>query len=419
MRIFFRCWLLSVALVLAAQTPSKKAVSMLSPADFAGSYLVPLDAEHFHYRARPIDNPISRLQQKIDRGQAELKSQGETVFLQSVLQHLGVAVSSQVLVFSKTSLQTRLISPENARAIYFNDEVYVAWVPGSELLEVSAVDAQKGGVFFELDQKEGFVPRFRQNEQCLQCHHSAKSMGVPGHLIRSVQVDADGFPQAQLGEARSHDSTRWQERFGGWLVSGVDESVVHLGNRTTTGDVAIPQGRYLRNTSDALALLVLNHQVDFHNLMARVKFEVQEALLYDQHLKEALGEKRDLMDSSRRRIDRAVEALLYAAVFHQEAPLPKLKNSSLEFIRDFESKGRVDKAGRSFRQFDLKTRLFRYPLSFLIESEAFRALPLQARDRFRVRLHQILSGPDNVTGWTPKLKSEVKEMVNELYPWLR
>ena len=54
--------------------------------------------------------------------------------------------------------------------------------------------------------------------------------------------------------------------------------------------------------------------------------------------------------------------------------------------------GLRDKQGRSLRDLDLKTRLFRYPLSYLVYSEAFGALPTKVRDYVYGRLWKVLTG---------------------------
>ena len=46
------------------------------------------------------------------------------------------------------------------------------------------------------------------------------------------------------------------------------------------------------------------------------------------------------------------------------------------------------------RDFDLQTRMFRYPLSYMVYSEAFDAMPNQVRDRVYRRLYDVLTGRD-------------------------
>ncbi len=81
--------------------------------------------------AKRLDNQITRLQARIDSGAVKLEFTPERGYLESLLRALGIPVSSQILVFSKTSLQRDIISPRTPRAIYFNDKTYVAWMPGA------------------------------------------------------------------------------------------------------------------------------------------------------------------------------------------------------------------------------------------------------------------------------------------------
>src|SRR6185312_802585 len=105
--------------------------------------------------------------------------------LRALLEALQIPVESQLLVFSKSSANIQLISPKTPRAIYFNDDVYVGWIPGIAALEISAVDPQKGGMFYTLSQKADEPPRILRQQRCLVCHASQGSLRVPGHLDRS------------------------------------------------------------------------------------------------------------------------------------------------------------------------------------------------------------------------------------------
>lgn len=59
---------------------------------------------------------------------------------------LKVSPKSQMLVYSKTSLQRNCISPRTPRALYFNDDVYVGYCQGGDVLELSVVDPDLGTV---------------------------------------------------------------------------------------------------------------------------------------------------------------------------------------------------------------------------------------------------------------------------------
>ena len=108
---------------------------------------------------------------------------------------------------------------------------------------------------------------------------------------------------------------------------------------------------------------------------------------------EALQRKSDeLSESTRRRIERAAgELLSYMLMVGQtrwESPI----SGTTDFAREFGAAGPRDKQGRSLRDFDLKTRLFRYPCSFLIHSESFDALPQPALDEVYRQLWAALTG---------------------------
>ena len=84
--------------------------------------------------ASPQSNDgVSQLQRRLDRGSVSLSYDNQHGYLKSVLRELGVPTDSQALVFSKTSFQASRISPANPRAIYFNDNLYVGWVPGGDV----------------------------------------------------------------------------------------------------------------------------------------------------------------------------------------------------------------------------------------------------------------------------------------------
>jgi hypothetical protein len=102
---------------------------------------------------RPADaDPITRLQARLNSGDVVLDYDERFGYLPALLKALKIPVSSQTLVFSKTSAQFRLISAASPRALYFNDEVYVGWVRGGPFLEVSAADPNGAGIFFTFPQ---------------------------------------------------------------------------------------------------------------------------------------------------------------------------------------------------------------------------------------------------------------------------
>src|SRR5947199_9937211 len=128
-------------------------------ADFEGSYILPLDHAAIQYNKAPVTDRVAALQQQLREGKVKLAFDAQHGYLKAVLKALNVPVSSQVLVFSKTSFQAPRISPRMARSLYFTDDVYVGWVPGGDVLEFAAVDPQQCVMFYTMDQDSGPKPR--------------------------------------------------------------------------------------------------------------------------------------------------------------------------------------------------------------------------------------------------------------------
>jgi hypothetical protein len=377
------------------------------------SFVLSGDDEPIRYDAPPLKDPVARLQQRIEQGKARLEYTTPGGYLLSVLKQLHVQPSSQTLVFSKTSFQFQHISPANPRALYFNDDVYVGWVQGGEVMEVSAVDPDRGAMFYSLDQRQTDKPRFVRRDECLQCHASPRTLGVPGHLVRSVYPDAEGLPLLQAGSFQTDHASPLRERWGGWYVTGTHGVLRHMGNNwvrdvgrpdqldmETGANVTRLQGlvkldHYLRPDSDLVALMVLEHQTKLHNLLTRANWETRIALRQQDDMNRALGQPSDQwFDSTRRRIRNQVEDLLKYLLFTDEIRLDAAVAGTSGFQDEFPKTGPRDRRGRSLRDLDLKTRLFRYPCSFLIYSDAFTALPPAAQDQLYLRLHEVLTGKD-------------------------
>jgi hypothetical protein len=380
---------------------------------FSGSYVLPPDDVAIDYQRLSGRDPIARLDRKLDDGDIQLDYEPRNGFLRSVLKHLQVPESSQVLVFSKTSFQQHLIAPDRPRAIYFNDDVYIGWVQGGDVLEISAVDPVQGAVFYTLEQRRTGLPKFIRRDECVQCHASPKTLGVPGHLVRSVFPDRDGFPLLQGGSFHTDHSSPFSERWGGWYVSGTHGSMRHMGNSIVTdkekpGQLDREAGAnraslkglfnaspYLLPTSDIISLMVLEHQVKMHNLLTRVSWEARMALSQQEAINRSLGEPVSHWgESTRRRIEGSAEVLLRYLLFTDEAALASPVSGVSGFAEQFSRIGPTDPRGRSLREFDLRRRLFKYPCSFLIYSDAFDSLPRPVLDVIYRRLWEILNADD-------------------------
>ncbi len=382
-------------------------------ADFDGSYILPLDHAAIQYNTTAVTDRVAGLQQRLRQGAATLKFDGRHGYLSAVLKALNVPVSSQVLVYSKTSFQAPRISPRMARALYFTEDVYVGWVPNGDVVEIASLDPRQGVIFYTLDQVEGAKPRIDRRDECLQCHASAGTLGVPGVFVRSVFVERSGMPLFHAGGFVTDHRSPLSQRWGGWYVTGTHGSQRHMGNvfaedrdhpddldREKGANVTDLKGRidvenYLAPTSDIVALMVLEHQTRMTNLITRVAWEVRMALSDQQAMNEALQKPAGEMgDTTRRRIDNAAESLLKYTLFTDEALLEAPVKGAAAYAKAFQDQGPRDHAGRSLRDLDLTRRLFRYPCSYLIYSAAFDGLPPVARDRFYRRLWEVLMGAD-------------------------
>ncbi len=124
----------------------------LSGADFQGStHLLDFDFEPIRYATSESSTAIDAVNRKLARGQESFAFTEKQGYLNSVLSALDISPSSQVLVYAKSSAQRDFIGPNNPRAIYFNDDVYVGYIPGAPVLELTASDPRLGTIFYTLD----------------------------------------------------------------------------------------------------------------------------------------------------------------------------------------------------------------------------------------------------------------------------
>lgn len=383
-------------------------------AGLSGSDMLPLDSDAIRYTSGPVDDPVDALQQRIDKGEAKLTYNGSMGYLKSVLDALNVSTTSQILVFSKTSFQATRIGPRLPRALYFNDNVAVGFVRTGDVLEFAALDSKQGVHFYTLDQEQVESPKIRRRDTCLQCHQAAATMGIPGLMVRSVFPDRTGMPifSAGTGFITDHRSPL-KERWGGWYVTGTTGDQVHMGNATMTGATGEPMpppdgsqnvtdlkpfidtGAYLTPHSDIVALMTLEHQTQMDNLIIRVGWETRIAMVQNAAMNKAFHEpEAQIRESTAHRVNAAVEELLSYMFFNGETVLTSPIKGTSGFAEQFEKLGPKDKKGRSLRDFDMKTRMFRYPCSFLVYSKAFDGLPQVAKDRLYRRMWEVLTERD-------------------------
>jgi hypothetical protein len=386
-------------------------------ADFQGStHMMPFEEETINYSKSKDRGPAARLQERLDQGTVKLAYDPAFGFLPDLLKALEISEQSQMLVFSKTSFQRERISPQTPRALFFRDDAYVGFIPGAPLIEISSVDPTLGAVFYTLEQRPAGPPRLVRTDQCLECHASAKSMGVPGHLVRSFVTEESGVVDLASGISPVTHRTPLAERWGGWYVSGTHGDQAHRGNLigriaferhekepNYLGNVTDLSGffgtsRYLTPHSDIVALMVLEHQTHLHNFITRLQYAAALALQQYGHV--------DYLKS-------VTEAFLKYLLFTEETPLTAPIKGTSNFTDWFAKQGRTDNEGRSLRQFDLQTRLFKYPCSFLIYSEAFDNLPDKLKECLYLRLWEILTGKDRTSEFA-RIQPDTKRAILDI-----
>ncbi|MDQ6677800.1 MAG: hypothetical protein M3Z09_10945 [Acidobacteriota bacterium] len=400
-------------------------------AGLSGSYLLPLDHGAIQYAKSAPDDAVAHLQQHMDSGAVKLEYEDEFGYLRSALKALKVPLSSQVLVFSKTSFQAPRIGPRTPRALYFNDNVQVGFVRTGEVLEFAALDPKQGIIFYTLDQEKSAKPSFVRRDTCLQCHQSGGTLGVPGLVVRSVFPDNSGMPLFQAGTFVTDHRSALKERWGGWYVTGTTGSQIHMGNAFVTNPGApenlsadgtnvtdlrnfVSARSYLTPHSDVVALMTLEHQTQMVNLITRVGWETRLALFENDAINKALNRPAtEISDSVHRRIDNAVEELLSYMLFREEIPLTGPVTGTSGFAEQFSKAGLHDAKGRSLRDFDMRTRMFRYPCSYMIDSDAFHAMAEAAKVRAYQRLYEILTGKDQ-TKLYAKFAQEDRQAIREI-----
>ena len=384
------------------------------------AFVLSRDHPSIQYTSAPTTDRVARLNEQLQRGAASLRFESNTGYLNAVLQALEVPRESQMLVFSPTSLQSDRINVLNPRGVYFADTVMVGWVRGGDVLEVAAQDPRQGVLFYALEQRQVATPQFRRDTQCLSCHLSWESLGVPGLLMGSMAP----LPDDKYAYATGFNTVQGSpldQRWGGWFVTGRHGGARHMGNipvmpadkgklklANPRAPLASVQGLfdtagYPSTHSDVVALMVMGHQARMTNLITRTGWEARVA------------ESAPSADAAARVREAAADLVDYL-LFVDEASLVAPIEGGSGFAEKFAAAGPRDSEGRSLRQFDLRTRLFKYPCSYMIYTDAFDALPRTAKDAVVSRMMTILTGKEKAPKYavlTPADRRAVLEILRE------
>ena len=356
------------------------------------------------YLTSDTDTVVDQLNKKLRDGAAKLVFDEKTGYLKSVLDLLEVPVESQVMVYTQTSLQAQHIKMDNPRAIYFNDTVSVGYVRGAGLIEVTAQDSKLGSIFYSIHQAPIAQATLSRDQQCLRCHLSWDTLGVPGLSVLTTFPRKSEMDYANGGVVDHYKPI--EERWGGWYVTGKKVPARHMGNYpliVPKGITAPPPVRvslagqfnldgYLTPYSDIAALMVLEHQAHFSNLVTRAAWETK------------LGEPL--------RIAEAADALADYMLFVDEAKITSPIEGSSGFAEKFSARGKL-------YELDLKTRLQKYPLSYMIHSPAFKGLPDAPKNLVMGKINRVLAGEITDAKYahlTPPLRAAIREVLSTARP---
>jgi hypothetical protein len=278
----------------------------------------------------------------------------------------------------------------------------VGFVPGSSTLEIGAMDPDLGPVFFDFAQSPQAEQPFKQEtSRCLRCHdtYSMTGGGVPRFMLQSVLAGTDGGIVSHEISEITDTSTPFARRFGGWYVTGTHGDMQTMANyvissadmirqpdfakngNQTSLDAYVNLDAYVRPTSDIVALLVLEHQVEVQNAITRLNYDSR--MLLDANPQAGDAE-----------LDPLIRPLLDSLFMAHEAVLTDKVEGTSGFREYFEQQGPRDAQGRSLRELDLESRTFRLPLSYLIYSDAIKALPDPVRTRLFAQVRAVLQQED-------------------------
>jgi hypothetical protein len=355
------------------------------------------------YARQTVADPVAELRRQIQSGQVKLKSEGASGYLHSLLDALNIPISSQIALFANDSVQARRINPKNPRTLFFNDSVVVGWVRGG-FIEIAAQDPRQGVVFYILDSIFDGGPSIGRRDECLMCHYSYSTAGVPGMVVRST------------GQFNVTHRVPLEERWGGWYVTGRLGTLRHLGNldsnspydprstdnlNWTTFDRKFDATGYLSTQSDVAALMVFEHQMHMMNLLSRMGWEVRVAEYQKQNRAKRAADE----DTPIPVTEAALEVVDYM-LFIEEASIPTKIEGNTKFAEEFAARGPKDRKGRTLRQLRLQSRLMQYPCSYMIYSAEFDSLPPQAKNAIYQRLWSILSGAERTSKYARLLRSD-------------
>jgi hypothetical protein len=348
-------------------------------------------------------DPVANLWRHVVAGQEKFDTSSDQAFFSDLLRKLHVPIASQVLVFSKTSLQKSLIGPSHPRALYYNEDCYLGWPQGGDI-ELVGIDPERGPQFYVIKRPFSGVARpvLATDQSCVTCHAGSTLQAL------SVQTTASGYPLAEGDQFTTTFESPLSERWGGWYVTGLHGDDFHMGNVITSSIAksAAPNGKqgsnleslerllptesYLTNTSDIVALMVLEHQYVVENTLSETGQAVRR-VLERQHSPETAQPQETTDRILRKYARRIVSLLLFSGEYELKYPI----TGAAAFQDSFRRDRRQAPDGTSLKDFNLHSRLFQYRCSYMIYSASFAHLPGPLKQAVYAQLGAVIQGKDN------------------------
>ncbi len=368
------------------------------------------------YDTRSVEDRFTRFMAAWDAGQKpEIDLSDDLPFLRSLLKELEIPVSSQMMVFTATSLQKGLISARNPRALYFNDDTYIGFVPRGRI-EVISIDPNLGGVFYIFDRLQpGRRPVVRRSGECMNCHAPRYMDNIPGLVVESVIPGITGGGERAFRRQQSGHAIPITDRFGGWHLTGTGDAMPHnwsnqllLRKNGEASEVPNPPGercdlsRYPLPTSDLLAQLLHEHQIGFINRAMQASYRYRELAAAGTVNETSLSE--------------LAEPLSRYLLFAEEAPLTPGMVGESPLAADFTSVGKRDSSGRSLRDLDVNTHMLRHRCSYMIYSPSFTGLPTPLRQRVLRDLSTALDGGTGGGHLPADERTTIRKILTETLP---
>ncbi len=342
-------------------------------------------APHSYVEAEPKDR-FAQLQKKAQQGEVKIDTSDDKAFLASLLSALNIPVSSQIMVFSASSLQSEIINPRNPRSLYFNEDTYVGWVPGG-LIEIIAADPEMGPMFYVFNRLRpgGPVPEVQRSQKCMNCHAGNATRRLPGLIAESLLVSRAGSSLETYRRDVQGHQIPLEDRFGGWHLTGEHHLASHRANMMgiarngKTEKTPVPPGQFsdlslhLLPTSDILPHLIHEHQIGFENRLVYAIYTLRQ-LKHDN---------RGMLDAAAKaEIEERAQELARYIMFADEAKFPSQGiTGDPVYAEDFLRDRKATKAGLSLKDLDMKTRMFKHRCSFMIYTDTWKEAPRELKER--------------------------------------